>query len=196
MKKSSERPLFQILIPTMPHRTAMLENLLSRLNPQLVAGVELMTDDGPGSIGVKRQRMIDNSTGQYVAFVDDDDMVSDDYVARVLPCLASKPDCVGITMHVKIDGKDWNPSPIFKHSLQFRYNYHWQGQERTPHHLCPLKREIALKSRFSDKMWGEDYDFAIGLLPHLQEEVWSGDEPIYFYEYLTKKGDPPIILVS
>jgi len=176
----------------MPHRKDLLDRLLAVLSPQMVDGVTFMTDDGPGSIGVKRQRMVDNSTGQYVAFVDDDDMIAPDYVARILPCLKKEPDCVGISMHVKIDGRDWNPSPIFKHSLQFRFNYHWHGQDRTPHHLCPLKREMALKSRFSDKMWGEDYDFAMGLLPHLKTEEWSGDDPLYFYEYLSKKDDPPI----
>jgi hypothetical protein len=191
-KRSSAKPLFQILVPTMPHRKDLLDRLLAVLSPQMVDGVTFMTDDGPGSIGVKRQRMVENSTGQYVAFVDDDDMISADYVSRILPCLAKSPDCVGITMHVKIDGRDWSPSPIFKHSLQFRFNYHWQGQDRTPHHLCPLKREMALKSRFSDKMWGEDYDFAMGLLPHLKTEEWSGDDPLYFYEYLSKKDDPPI----
>ena len=170
----------------------MLQNLLAILEPQIVDGVETLIDDGDGSIGVKRQRMINNATAEYVAFIDDDDAVSADYVARIMPCLESSPDCVGITMHVKIDGRDWNPSPIFKHSLEYRYNYYWQGQNRTPHHLCPIKREIALKSRFSDKMWGEDYDFAMGLLPYLQAEEWSGDEPIYFYEYLSKKDDPPI----
>lgn len=183
---------FEILIPTMPHRAEMLERLLSVLKPQLVDGVKITTDDGLGSIGAKRQRMIENATAEYVAFVDDDDMVSADYIQRIMACLESSPDCVGITMHVKIDGKEWIPSPIFKHSLQFRHNYHWHGQERTPHHLCPMRREIALKSRFSDKMWGEDYDFAIGLLPHLVTEAWAGNDPLYFYEYVSKKSDPNI----
>ena len=176
----------------MPHRKELLDRLLAVLKPQMTKGVCWMTDDGDGSIGVKRQRMIDSSIGEYIAFVDDDDMIAPYYISRILQCLASKPDVVGITMHVKIDGRDWNPSPIFRHSLDFRFNYHWQGQDRTPHHLCPLMREVALKSRFSDKMWGEDYDFAMGLLPHLKTQEWSGDEPLYFYEYLSKKDDPPI----
>jgi glycosyltransferase involved in cell wall biosynthesis len=182
----------EILIPTMPGRAAMLQKLLAVLQPQLKRGVRISTDDGPGSIGAKRQRMIEAATGDYIAFVDDDDMVAPDYIARILPCLKTKPDCVGITMHVTMDGRDWHPSPIFRHSLRFRENHHWQGQDRTPHHLCPLRRDMALKSRFPDMMWGEDYNYALGLLPHLQTEEWSGDEPIYFYHYVTKRGDPGV----
>jgi glycosyltransferase involved in cell wall biosynthesis len=182
----------EILIPTMPARAALLEKLLVVLRPQAKRSVRITTDDGPGAVGGKRQRMIEQATGDYVAFVDDDDMVAPDYVARILPCLKSKPDVVGITMHVTMDGEDYRPSPIFRHSLRFRENHHWQGQERTPHHLCPIRREVALKSRFPDMMWGEDYNYALGLLPHLQTEEWSGDEPIYFYSYVTKHYDPGV----
>lgn len=149
-------------------------------------------DWGDGSIGVKRQRMMETSKADYVAFVDDDDMVSADYLDRIMPCLAKAPDCVGITMHVKIDGRDWHPSPIFRHSLRYKENHVWQGNDRTPHHLCPIRRELAVQSRFPDLMWGEDYSFALGVLPRLKIEEWSGDEPLYFYEYRSKKDDPPI----
>jgi glycosyltransferase involved in cell wall biosynthesis len=182
----------EILIPTMPSRAAMLEKLLAVLKPQATRSVLITIDDGPGTVGVKRQRMIDQATGDYVAFVDDDDMVPSGYVARILPCLKTKPDVVGITMHVTMDGHDYHPSPIFRHSLRFRENHHWQGQDRTPHHLCPIKREVALQSRFPDMMWGEDYNYALGLLPHLQTEEWSGDEPIYFYNYVSKHYDPGV----
>jgi glycosyltransferase involved in cell wall biosynthesis len=182
----------QILIPTMPGREKMLAELLSVLKPQLKKGVGYLTDDGPGTIGAKRQRMIEAAAADYIAFVDDDDMVAPDYVARILPCLKSEPDCVGITMRVTMDGRDWHPSPIFRHSYRFRENFQWHGQDRTPHHLCPLKRAVALKSRFPDLMWGEDYRYAVGLLEHIKSEEWSGDEPIYFYNYIVKPHDPQL----
>jgi glycosyltransferase involved in cell wall biosynthesis len=186
--------LFQILVPTMPGREHMLRRLVDVLDPQLRRHSEVgfFTDDGVGSIGAKRQRMIEAATADYIAFVDDDDMVAPDYVSRIMPCLASGPDCVGITMHVTMDGRDWHPSPIFKHSLQFRENWQWSGNDRTPHHLCPLRRELAVRCRFPDLMWGEDYNFAQNLLQYLKTEEWSGDRPIYFYDYVSKKGDPPV----
>lgn len=183
---------FQILIPTMPGREAMLFALLQVLEPQLKKhkAASYFIDAGAGSIGAKRQRMIEKATADYIAFVDDDDMVSADYLDRIMPCLQSRPDCVGITMHVTMDGRDWHPSPIFRHSLRFKENHQWHGQNRTPHHLCPLKRTIAIESRFPDLMWGEDFSYALGLLSRLHTEEWSGDEAIYFYNYVSKKGDP------
>jgi hypothetical protein len=189
----SKAKLFEVLIPTMPGREAMLAQLLAVLEPQFTNWPQAVFsfDSGGGSIGAKRQRMIETSQAEYVAFVDDDDMVSPDYLDRIMPCLKKRPDCVGITMHVSIDGRDWNPTPIFRHSLRFKENFQWHGEDRTPHHLCPVKRHIAVQSRFPDIMWGEDYRFALGLLPNLKTEEWSGDEPIYLYNYVTKKGDPP-----
>jgi glycosyltransferase involved in cell wall biosynthesis len=183
----------QILIPTMPGREKMLFELLAILEPQLkqYPDASYWIDGGEGTIGAKRQRMIEAATGDYIAFVDDDDMIAPDYIARILPCLKTKPDCVGITMHVTMDGRDWHPSPIFRHSYRFRENFQWHGQDRTPHHLCPLKRDVARQSRFPDLMWGEDYRYALGLLQHIKTEEWSGDEPIYFYRYRSKPTDPP-----
>lgn len=187
--KRKKSPLFEVLIPTMPGRKDLLSRLMAVLEPQFRKHPKAIfrTDDGPGSIGTKRQRMVDSATADYVAFVDDDDMVALDYLDRIMPCLEKGPDVVGITMHVSIDGKNWHPSPIFRHSLLFAHNEPWSGTDRTPHHLCPMRRELALRSRFPDLMWAEDYNFALGVLKHLKTEEWSGDAPIYFYEYISKK---------
>jgi glycosyltransferase involved in cell wall biosynthesis len=186
---------FQILIPTMPHRQHMLAALFDIILPQIqrhAPRVTYLTDDGPGTIGVKRQRMLEAATADYVAFIDDDDRVAPDYLDRILPLLATGPDCVGISVYVTIDGRPWQPSPIFLHSLQYRDNTAWSGDTRTPHHLCPMRRELALRARFPDMSWGEDYRFALGVLPHLHTEAWAGPEPIYFYDYRTgKPTDPP-----
>ncbi len=183
---------FQILIPTMPGREAMLLRLIKLLEPQIArhGDASYFIDAGEGSIGAKRQRMIEKATADYIAFVDDDDAVSADYLDRIMRCLATKPDCVGITMRVTMDGRDYHPSPIFRHSLRYKENFQWHGHDRTPHHLCPLRRSLATRSRFPDLMWGEDYNYALGLLPHLKTEEWAGDEPLYFYKYVSKKGDP------
>jgi cellulose synthase/poly-beta-1,6-N-acetylglucosamine synthase-like glycosyltransferase len=184
----------QLLIPTMPDRAAMREKLFAALLPQLAKWPQAsyLCDDGSGTIGHKRDRMMRAATGDYVAFVDDDDMVAPDYLDRIMPLLDLRPDTVGITVHVTKNGEPWQPSPFFRHSLRFAEKWQWQTTERTPHHLCPTRRDLALRSYFPDIMWGEDYAYAVRLLRHLQNEQWSGDEPIYFYDYVVKPGDPKL----
>jgi hypothetical protein len=67
---------FQILIPTMPGREAMLLRLIKLIEPQIARhqAASYFIDPGEGSIGVKRQRMIEKATADYIAFVDDDDV--------------------------------------------------------------------------------------------------------------------------
>lgn len=179
----------QLLIPTIPKRAHFLSRLLDALELQLVrwprAGYTI--DISGGNIGDKRQRMMEAATGEYIAFIDDDDLVAPDYLDRIMPLLESGPDVVGITTHTTMDGKEWEPSPLFRHSIKYRENVAWSGNDRTPHHLCPLRRDVALKARYIARTFGEDYDYALGLLPHLKTEEWSGDEPIYFYQYVSGK---------
>ena len=193
-KPSRQKVLFEVLVPTMPGREALLSRLMTVLEPQFTHFPDAcyVCDWGEGTIGAKRQRMMETSLADYVAFVDDDDMVSEDYLARIMPLLRKGPDVVGISMHVTIDGREWHPWPIFRHSMQFKENFQWHGNDRTPHHLCPMRRTLAVESRFPDLMWGEDYNFALGVLPHLKTEEWSGEKPIYFYEYRSKKHDPEV----
>lgn len=181
----------QLLIPTMPKRLAMREKLFAALMPQLARWPQAsyFCDEGTGSIGHKRQRMIRAATADYVAFVDDDDMVAPDYLDRIMPLLDRRPDTVGVTVYVTINGDPWQPSPLFRHSLRFADKWQWRTTERTPHHLCPTRRDLCLRSEFPDLMWDEDYSYAIKLLRHLEIEQWSGDEPIYFYNYVVKEGD-------
>ena len=184
--------MLEILIPTLPDRRAYLDRLLAQIQPQLLPGITAITDDGPGTIGAKRQRMMESASADYIVFIDDDDRIAPDYVQRIHDALQHEPDVVGITIHVSMDGRDYNPIPIFRHSLRYADNIKWQMQDRTPHHLCPLRRQIAMRSRFPDKSWGEDYDFALGVLPYLHQEVWSGNDPIYFYEYRSGKATEPV----
>ena len=184
-----------LLIPSLHERKPSLDALRQSLDAQIgTRNVEVLhlADNREMSIGQKRNMLLTQSGGEYVAFVDDDDMVSEDYLARIMPLLRKGPDVVGISMHVTIDGTEWHPWPIFRHSLQFKENVQWHGNDRTPHHLCPMRRTLAVESRFPDLMWGEDYNFAVGVLPHLKTEEWSGEKPIYFYEYRTKKDDPEV----
>ena len=181
---------FQILTPTIPGREFFAARLQKAIGYQLAghpgASHRVFPDlsDRKETIGEKRARAIQESTADYVAFVDDDDLISKLYLSRVMPALEKRPDCCGLSVAYYQDGKFQS---IFQHSLQHRENTGWQGFARTPHHLCPIRRDIAASIEWPAKSWGEDYAFAMAVLPKLQTEEWLGPDPLYNYMFVSGK---------
>jgi hypothetical protein len=178
-----------ILIPTLNSRTECREALLRILKPQVdrhPGEVELLIleDDGKVPTGTKRNQLMEQSKGAYIAFVDDDDLVSVDYVERILGALNAKPDCVGFQVKRTTAGKI---TGLAVHSLKYRAFANWHlpdGQwfyERTPNHLCPIRREIAIAAQFPAKTIGEDQTYASRVRPHLQTECFLAGV-LYHYQ--------------
>lgn len=177
-----------ILIPTIKDRTEMLNRLLEVLKPQIVEGVELIIDkdDGEVPIGEKRNRMMQKATGEYVCFIDDDDMIPPYYVAKILNAIELNPDCVGFWLIRYVNGVE---SGMACHSLRYRKYATVESDtrltmyERTPNHLNPIKRSIAIQVPFPTTNHGEDTDFAKRVYPMLESEVFV-DSEMYRYLYV------------
>lgn len=174
-----------ILIATMPVRKWKLNRLLAILSPQTRDHVEVIVDDSMDyNIGVKRNKLLDRAKGDYIVFVDDDDLVSDNYVDKILAATEGSPDCIGISGIITTNGKDekqWHISKEYGTWYE-RSNVYF----RTPNHISPVKREIALKIRFPEIPFGEDAVYSRNIHPHLHtENIVTGN--IYTYKYNSKK---------
>lgn len=188
---------FSILICSLEDRANQLRGLLDLLERQIVRGQsEILTavDNRQKPTGEKRNGLIAQAKGDYIAFVDDDDLVADNYVAKILEAVKTDPDCVGINGIITFDGADPRK---FIHSL--RYNSWFEKDEiyyRCPNHLNPVKRSIALQVPFPNIVFGEDKAYSDGLQKLLHSEVYV-EEPIYYYLYsqpLKAKPQPkPIV---
>ncbi len=106
--------LFSILIPTLDNRHEQFSRLYERLNEQinekfLAKEVEVLyfSDNKQHSLGFKRNKLIEWAKGKFIAFVDDDDNVSDDYVPIICRTIKENPDidCVGIKGIITFRGK-------------------------------------------------------------------------------------------
>lgn len=186
---------FQILIPTIAGRESLLARLVKNLTHQFEShpGASLVVvpdlPDTKETIGEKRSRAVQEATADFVAFVDDDDIPARNYLGTIMPRLQSRPDCCGITVAYYQDGIF---QANFEHSLRHRENVGWSGSSRTPHHLCPIRRDIAAAVPFPAKNWGEDYAFAMDILPRLHVEEWCG--PAAIYNYMFVSGKPGSVL--
>lgn len=171
-----------ILIATMPNRAGHLFRLAGILGPQLCDEVEVIIDCSMEyNIGVKRNKMLASAQGEYVTSVDDDDSVSPDFVSRILGALGA--DCVGISGVITTNGTDAKQWHISK-----EYGF-WHEKNgvyyRTPNHISPVRRELALEAGFPDIPNGEDAEYSRRLLPLLKtEKVVEGN--VYWYLYNDK----------
>ena len=181
------RMTLSILIATMPSRRKDLAKLLSRIDAQtpMRGGVEVLWDNSMDyNIGVKRNNLLSRATSEYVVFIDDDDWIVGDYVSRILRALESKPDCVGISGIITTDGRKMR-----KWHISREYG-HWHTKNgvylRTPNHISPVKRSLALQAGFPETSYGEDAEYSRRLLPLLKTEV-KVPGLIYHYKFISKK---------
>lgn len=169
-----------VLVCTIPEREQLVNNLKRIVSYQSDNSVEMIVcmDNKKASIGKKRNDLLNAAKGEYICYLDDDDMISPYYVSRVLDSIKEGPDCVGIKGIIV--GNRIEPR-VFIHSLEYSEWFEKNGvYYRCPNHLNPIKREIALKVGFPDKSFGEDRDYSYGIKQFLTSEVMI-DEPIYYY---------------
>jgi glycosyltransferase involved in cell wall biosynthesis len=181
--------LLSLLIATLDSRRSLFEELREELSRQIRAGgweseVEILhdADSGERSIGHKRNRLLDRASGLFVAFIDDDDRVSADYVSRICQAIQADPeiDCIGIRGIVTFRGSHPREfSHSIRHSDYFsrRHTYF-----RPPYHLNPMRRQIAASYRFAEVGYSEDIDWALRIRRDgvLKREAYI-DSVLYFY---------------
>jgi len=181
-----------ILIPTIHTRGDFLTRILGILRPQLTADVELLInmDTCARSIGEKRNSMLHSAEGEYVVFVDDDDRVSPNYVAKIMEGIAKGVDVVSIRGEVSKDGY---PFGVFIDNPYTRWQNIKQPDNtflclRGVQHLDAIKREIALQVRFEDRRFGEDSRWGGAVEATKLVQSWHLiDEPVYYYEWVVAK---------
>jgi len=182
MNEIDESPKkLSILICSIKGRERSLDILLQTLRKQKTNDVEILVevDNKRITTGEKRNILLKKAKGDYIAFIDDDDMVSEDYISKILKAIESKPDCCSIEGTVRFKRK--GTQKRFLHSMQFKSWFTANDiYYRCPNHISPVKRELALKTGFPNISVEEDKAFSLKLLPLLKtEEVIKG--PIYFY---------------
>lgn len=178
-----------ILICHLPERKPLLDRLMDILTPQLSNEVQVLIHESKGmTIGEKRNYLLKLAKGDYVAFCDDDDKVSDNYVKLLTEGIDKGVDCCSLMGEYTINGVF---DGYFEHSIKYnayrtvsRTNVKY---ERYPNHLNCIKSSIAKQFKFPEKNHGEDTDWATqihksGLIKteHYIPQV------IYHYEYRSK----------
>jgi glycosyltransferase involved in cell wall biosynthesis len=185
-------PKWEILILTMPGRERFLARLLACLKPQLEqvsdVTVTIRVSDKNFDLGTNRRLMLEAATGEYVNFVDDDDLVPAHYIATIHPLLDGV-DYIGHRLQYFVDGAPQKPTI---HSLRYKtWNADDQAFYRDISHVNPIRRELALRGTMSGGI-GEDERWGTSLrekgLPQTEHFV---DEVMYLYYWRSNKELDP-----
>jgi len=182
--------LLSILILTMKSRLPLFTRLRGELERQCTdpgagSAVEILTldDEESGTIGAKRNRLVDLARGRFLVFIDDDDRVSPDYVQLVLAAIRSNPDADCITFPGEITFRGRHPRKLL-HSIRYTdwFELH-SNYVRPPCHITPIRTDIARRYRFAEVNWAEDQQWAMRISQDraLQREA-EIDAVLYYYD--------------
>jgi len=190
--KNKSKKLLSIGILTLEdeERKALLNRLLSFLSMHMSkenkSKIEIIvnSDNGDKSVGQKRNEILDRATGEYVCFIDDDDLVDEEYCDLIIKTIEENEDldCIGFAGMYYVDE---NQTMIFKHAN--KYGGHYKDgfgiQHRPVNHLNPVRTEYAKQIRFPEQDFGEDSDYCDRLLDSglLKNEVVIDDKIMYHY---------------
>lgn len=128
---------------------ALIEAQLSRHRQDAELLVDM--DDGEATSGIKRQRLLERATGDYVAFVDDDDEVAPNYLSAILEHCNGRVDVVTFDLEMIRDGR--RPE-------RWRFGLHpdYRPSGRMcANHLCAWRRDLARRVAFCPSLrYGDD----------------------------------------
>lgn len=175
---------WSILIPSLPARRELRQRLLDVLEPQIEGyddiEILILEDNRKREYGPKMQALVELAQGEYLSFIDDDDLVSEDYIEKLYP-LMDGVDCVGMTGSITLDGESW--VPVY-YSLE---NRNWINRppkyyKRGPQHLTPIKTNLVRQVPWEGG-YGADFLWNKRILSKnilKTENICEGD-PVYFY---------------
>jgi len=183
-----------ILIPTLPQRKKMFNILHKNLMAQIdfvhtthpsLGQVEILFDSskkflkGGLSVGAKRDALKCRATGDYLVFVDDDDIVAPNYLESVLRLSESNPDIITFRSLYK-SSTYWG---IVDMNLNHSENEQMNDTtivKRQPFHVCPIRTTIAQQHSFPDINNAEDWGWMVKVLSNCQKQAHS-DQILHQY---------------
>jgi hypothetical protein len=163
--KAKKDILWSICILSIPEREEKLKRLCMTLKEYIPCYYEhrlqiiVNIDDKVKTIGKKRQECLDSSIGKYISFIDDDDLVSESYIKKLLRIIENTNyDGIGFCGMLYRKHK---PALLFCHSAgnldSFKDS---KGTQHRPlNHLNLIKTDIAKQIGFPDINRGEDSNF-------------------------------------
>jgi len=181
--------LLSILTASIPERADKLEMLTAKITAQIGdLPVEhlVFLDNRKRTIGAKRDALLRIARGTFIAYVDDDDTVSPDYVASLVEAIkttASPNDQVDVITFAQFARVDEACAKIV-------FGLRQENQPFVPDtavlraawHVCAWRRSVAILSHFPESNYGEDWAFAEPLNRIARSSIHL-DKVLHYYRF-------------
>jgi hypothetical protein len=179
--------IISVLILSIPSR--LEKNLLPLYNKLLkqtenYPEVEILclVDNKKMTIGEKRQSLLNISRGKWIFFLDDDDLLSEDFFETVIPILNDDTiDVITFNQFCNVNGHEFIVNFSTNNPNQ-RYSPDLSLILRPPFHMCIWNKNITKYSKFSDINYGEDYDWCKQMYPHIKSEIHI-NKILHYYNF-------------
>ena len=154
------------------------ENLPLAIRDQVE--IIFLVDNKKMMLGHKRNVMVQMAQGEYVVFIDDDDIITDDYISSIIKSMVFNTDVISFLVSVTLNGSD---PKICKYSILFDEDHNTETQyHRLPNHICAIRRNLALQVKYPSIPYGEDSGFSKAIHPLLKSE-YIIEKVLYHYVY-------------
>ena len=179
-----------ILIPTLKSRSEQLKKLTDEIDYQIQnKPVQWLSlgDNKSMSVGEKRNRLLDMAKGDFIAYIDDDDSISDNYISTLLKAIEENPYKTVICFR-GTQNTDGHKDLPFRYDVNYGRNFKQvvDGQRfkcMLPDHLCAWNRS-KITERFPDKSLGEDHDWARAMaMTYNEDDQLLLEHTLYYYNY-------------
>lgn len=178
-----------ILVCTVFSRVdGFLPKIIKQIEPQLTDEVEVLYlgDNKRRTVGEKRNDLLTIAQGEYVAFVDDDDRITDDYVKKLLEGIETGADIVNFMVACSVNGGEYKP---VYYDARFKKDRNLSDRYlRLPNHLMCVKRKIALGNMFPMVSFGEDAAYAEKLRGKIKTQAFI-EKVLYYYDFNNKTSE-------
>lgn len=171
-----------------PYSIDKLRRLEDVLHPQVIdRPIQIIVDDSPRGVptGSKRNNLIARAEGEYIVFVDCDDMVASSYIKDIMWGLQNSPDCVTLRGWMTTNGanrRDWTIKLGSGYYEKDGHYYRW------PNHLSVMRKSLVQHIKFPDIWIQEDYIWSKAINDQrVLKTEYHIDKPIYHYDYWDNK---------
>jgi glycosyltransferase involved in cell wall biosynthesis len=148
-----------------------------------------LVTSGNMRLGTARNILLSKSRGEYVCFMDDDDLVPNYYVRKILEEIAkSHPDVIGIRGEVISMVDDARREFYFSKEYHEHFTLPSSGhvgevyyRNITP--LCPIRRELAIAASYDDITMFDDNRYSDRLVPLLITKKETRIQAVMYYYF-------------